>query len=89
MEPILQGYCLGRLVKPFMERKEKVKIVWAAYSLTMLMLIVMNCRLSTTVAVLIGIFAAFLVMCQTDQRNHEQKIFLAATFFLSAGLPVQ
>ena len=81
VEPILQGYCLGRLAKPFMERKEKVRLVWAAYSLTMLMLIVMNCRLSTTVSVMIAIFAAFLVMCRADPRNHEQKIFLAATFF--------
>lgn len=81
VEPILQGYCLGRLVKPFMERKEKVRLVWAAYSLTMLMLIAMNCRLNTTVTVMIGIFAAFLVMCRTDQRNYEQKIFLSATFF--------
>ena len=81
VEPILQGYCLGRLVKPFMERKEKMRLVWATYSLTMLMLIVMNCRLSTTVSVMIAIFAAFLVMCRADPRNHEQKIFLAATFF--------
>lgn len=81
VEPVLQGYCLSRLVKPFMGRKEKVRLVWAAYSLTMLLPIGMNCRLSTTVAVLIGIFAAFLVMCRADQRNYEQKIFLAAAFF--------
>ncbi len=80
-EPILEGYCLGKLVKPFIERKEKVGLVWAAYSLTRLMLIVMNCHLSTTAAVMIGIFAAFLVMCRTDRRNREQKIFLSATFF--------
>lgn len=81
VEPILQGYCLGRLVKPFMERKEKVRFVWAAYSLAMLIPIAMNCRLSTTVAVWIGIFAAFLVLCRADQRNYEQKTFLAAAFF--------
>ncbi|MDE7477749.1 MAG: ATP-binding protein [Lachnospiraceae bacterium] len=81
VEPVLQGYCLGRLVKPFMERKEKARLVWMAYSLTMLIFIVMNCRLSTTIAVLIGIFVAFLVLCRADQRNYEQKIFLSAAFF--------
>ncbi len=81
VEPILEGYCLGRLVKPFMERKEKVGLVRAAYFLTRLMFIIMNCRLSTTASVMIGIFVAFLVMCRTDQRNYEQKIFLMATFF--------
>ncbi|MDE5698951.1 MAG: ATP-binding protein [Lachnospiraceae bacterium] len=80
-EPILQGYCLGRLVKPFMERKEKVHLVWAVYSLTMLVLIAMNFYLGASSSVMIGISAAFLVMCRTDQRNYEQKLFLAASFF--------
>jgi len=80
-EQILGGYCLGSLVKPFMERKEKVKLVWAAYSLTMLALNVVSCWLSTFTAVVTGIFVAFLVMCRTNRRNYKQKIFLAATFF--------
>ncbi|MDE6364421.1 MAG: GHKL domain-containing protein [Lachnospiraceae bacterium] len=80
-EPILQGYCLARLVKPFMERTAKVRLVWAVYSLAMLLLIAMNCHLGATVSVMIGISAALLAMCRTDPRNYEQKLFLAAAFF--------
>lgn len=81
VEPVLQGYCLSRLVKPFMERKEKVRLVWVVYSLALLILIALNWHLGASGSVMIGISAAFLVMCRIDQRNYEQKIFLAAAFF--------
>lgn len=81
VELILQGYCLGRLTRPFLERKAKVRLVSAVYCLIMLVLTAMNWRLGSTAAVIIAILAAFLVMCRMDQRNYEQKLFLAAVFF--------
>lgn len=87
VELILQGYCLGRLTRPFLERKAKVRLVSAVYCLTMLVLTAMNWRLGSTAAVIIAILAAFLVMCRMDQRNYEQKLFLAAVFFPVLACP--
>lgn len=80
-ELLLQGYCLGRLAKPFLKRKAKVTLVSAVYFLTMLVLNAMDWHMSSTGAVIIAIFAAFLAMCWIDQRNYEQKLYLAAVFF--------
>ena len=53
----------------------------AAYFLTILLLYTM--RLSMDIYVIYGLasLAMFLVICQMDQRNYKQKLFLVVTFF--------
>lgn len=79
-EQILWGYCLWRLMKPFMKRKETAWCVWVAYSLTMMALYAMKFNINST-TVSVGIFAALIVMGRIDRRNYEQKIFLSVAFF--------
>ena len=81
VEQILTGYCLGRLVKPFLARPGKYRRVWAAYSAVMLLLAAMQLHPASSTTMGIGILTAFLVLCLTDKRNYEQKIFLCAAFF--------
>ncbi len=81
VEQILTGYCLGRLVKPFLARPGKYRRVWAAYSAAMLLLAAMQLHPASSTTMGIGILTAFFVLCLTDKRNYEQKIFLCAAFF--------
>lgn len=81
VEQLLTGYCLARLVKPFLARRKKSRHVWAAYTMAMLLLWAMHFHLASSTAVGTGILAAFLVLCLTDRRNYEQKAFLCGAFF--------
>ena len=99
-EQILTGYCLARLVRPFlaqgrelsgsgkpsrpgccMTALQKSRLVWAAYSITILLLGAMQFHLRSSAATGAGVLAAFLVLCLADRRNYRQKIFLCAAFF--------
>ena len=81
VEQVLQGYCFCRLIKPFMEKKERAWYIGVAYFLTMMILYAMNYNPGSSIAVSIGIFAALIVMCWIDRRNYEQKIFLSMTLY--------
>ncbi len=80
-ELLILGYCLYRLVRPFMRSKRKAAEVGAVYALSMLALFVIPLSLSAFAAYAVGTLISFLVMCLTDRRNQEQKVFLAVTFF--------
>ncbi len=77
------------LMKPFIEKKSALK-TGAAYFCVMALLLTIPNDLGNIVAYSLGMCAAFIVMCQTDRRNYEQKLFLAVTFYalrvLSAAL---
>ena len=77
----IEGYCFYRLVKPFMENKKGIFGVGVVYSLTMLLLYILPFHFDSFIAYSIGVFASFLVMCRIEQRNYEQKAFLAVVFF--------
>lgn len=81
VEQILQGYCFCRLIKPFLEKKERAWCTGAVYFLTMMILYAMNCHPDSSTAVSAGIFVALIVMCWLDRRNYEQKIFLSMTLY--------
>lgn len=83
VEQILQGYCLCRLMKPFMDGygRKRVWCIGTAYFLTMLLLYATGYHPGSSTAVGAGIFAALIVMCRVDRRNYEQKIFLSMMFY--------
>ena len=60
---------------------QKSRLVWAAYSMTILLLWAMQFYPRSSAATGAGVLAAFLVLCLADRRNYEQKIFLCAAFF--------
>lgn len=80
-QSFMEGYCLYQLAKPFMKNKIGIFCVGVIYSLTMLMLYMIPLYLDSFIAYSIGVFAAFLVMCQIDRRNYEQKAFIVVVFF--------
>lgn len=69
------------LAVPFMENKKKAFCVGATYLLTMLVLYYMPLHLDRFLAYMIGVLTVFFVMCLTDRRRYEQKLFLTITFF--------
>lgn len=85
-EIFIMGYCLYRFAKSFMENKKWAFCVGVTYSVTMLMLYVIPIHFDKIVAYIIGILTAFIVMCRTDRRNYEQKIFISVTFFSMRGI---
>lgn len=81
VEQLLQAYCFCQLTKPFMVKKERAWCAGAVYLLTMMILYAINYHPGSSTAVSIGLFAALIVMCWSDRRNYEQKIFLTMTFY--------
>ena len=81
MENLIAGYCLYRLIKPFMDHSKRVFCVGIMYFFTMLTLYFMPQMSWNIMAYGIGVFVAFLVMCRIERKNYGQKIFLSVTFF--------
>ncbi len=81
IELCIAGYCLYRLVKPFLRSAKAALTTGGIYFLTMLTLYVMPLYSDAFTAYALGSFAAFLVMCGLERRNYMQKAFLAITFF--------
>lgn len=88
LEMIVMGYCFYYFAKPFMVNKRGVFVTGVAYSVTMLLLYLVPLELNNFMAYSIGILAAFFVMCRIDQRNYQQKVFIAVTFFSLRWLSV-
>lgn len=96
VEIFIMGYCFYYFAKPFMEisseyplsypfgktkKKKWTCCVGITYILTMVILYEIPILFSTFMAYSVGVFVPFLVMCWAEQRNYEQKIFIAVTFF--------
>jgi len=81
IELCIAGYCLYRLVKPFLQSAKAALATGGIYFLTMLMLYVMPFYCDAFMAYALGSLAAFMVMCGLERRNYFQKAFLAITYF--------
>ena len=81
IELCIAGYCLYRLVKPFLQSAKAALTTGGIYFLTMLMLYVMPFYCDAFMAYALGSLGAFLVMCGLERRNYIQKAFLAITYF--------
>lgn len=81
MELCIAGYCLYRLVKPFLQSDVVALAAGGIYFLTMFVLYVAPLYNDVFTAYALGSFAAFLVMCGMERRNYSQKAFLAITYF--------
>ena len=81
IELSISGYCLYRLVKPFLQSIKVAMAAGAAYFFTMFGLYVAPLHCGAFTAYALGSFGAFLLMCGMERKNYTQKAFLAATYF--------
>lgn len=81
MELCIAGYCLYRLVKPFLQSDVVALAAGGVYFLTMFGLYVAPLYNDVFTAYALGSLAAFLVMCGMERRNYSQKAFLTITYF--------
>jgi len=77
----IAGYCLYRLVKPFLRSAKAALAAGGIYFLTMLVLYILPLEVDVFTAYALGSFMAFLVMCGLERNNCIQKAFLAITYF--------
>lgn len=85
---IITGICFGIFVRPYMKKKKEAIAVSTVYITVMLVLYIIPPQIDNFSAYLVGVVAAFAVMCIEDRRNIYQKIFLAITFFAIRWLAV-
>jgi len=81
IELLIAGYCLYRLVKPFLRSTTTALAAGGTYFLTMLALYVLPLEDDAFIAYALGSLTAFLVMCGLERNNCIQKAFLAITYF--------
>ncbi len=81
IELLIAGYCLYRLVKPFLRSTRAALAAGGVYFLSMLAFYVLPLYADAFIAYALGSLAAFLVMCLLEKNNCIQKAFLAITFF--------
>ncbi len=81
IELLIAGYCLYRLVKPFLRSTKAALAAGGVYFLSMLAFYVLPLYADAFIAYALGSLAAFLVMCLLEKNNCIQKAFLAITFF--------
>ena len=81
IELCIAGYCLYRLVKPFLQNAKAALAVGGTYFLTMLVFYVMPLHIDIFMAYALGSLMVFVVMCWMERRNYTQKAFLAITYF--------
>lgn len=77
----MTGYCLVRLVKPFLSEGVKVWTAGVVYCIMMEFLQYMPWYINNFCAYGLGILAAFLTVYWLERKNAAQKIFLGVTFF--------
>ena len=75
---LIEGWLVYGFVKPFM--KKKTYYVGLSYSLVMLILYCVPWEIDYPY--LLGMLAAWIMMCLLDRRNIKQKVFLAASLYL-------
>jgi len=81
IELLIAGYCLYRLVKPFLRSAKVALAAGGIYFLTMLTLYAMPLHNDAFIAYAFGSLMTFLVMYGLERRNYAQKAFLAITYF--------
>ncbi len=80
-EFLIAGYCLYRLVRPFLRSAKVALTAGGIYFLTMSALYVVPIPMDAFMAYALGSLAAFFVMCGLERNNCIQKAFLAVTYF--------
>jgi len=75
---LIEGWLVYGFVKPFM--KKKIYYVGLSYSLVMLILYCVPWEIDYPY--LLGMLAAWIMMCLLDRRNIKQKVFLATSLYL-------
>lgn len=78
-EIVLRGYCLGRMLKPFLEKRRAAFVV-GVYIFGMAILYFLPWLTSPYRAYNIGGIAALIVLCRVDGKRYAQKVFLMVTF---------
>jgi len=81
IELCIAGYCLYKLVNPFLQSARAALAAGGAFTLTMLGFYIMPLHTDAFTTYALGSLISFLVMCGLEQRNYIQKAFLAATYF--------
>jgi len=75
---LIEGWLVYGFVKPFM--KKKIYYVGLSYSIVMLILYCVPWEIDYPY--LLGMLAAWIMMCLLDRRNIKQKVFLATSLYL-------
>lgn len=81
LELCIAGYCLYRLIKPFLQSRRVALTAGGTYVLTMVGLYFVPFHMDVFLAYATGSLMAFLVMCGLERRNYIQKAFLVITYF--------
>ncbi len=77
----------SRLIKPFLIKKGSA-LTGTAYFCVMVLFMAVPNDVGNFMAYSLGMCVAFVVMCVSDRRNYEQKLFLAVTFYALRVLSV-
>ncbi|MCH5256884.1 MAG: GHKL domain-containing protein [Lachnospiraceae bacterium] len=81
IELCIEGYCLNRLLKSFVQRTKVALAAGITYFLAMIVLYLIPPHMGIFTAYLLGSLIAFLIMCIMERRNYTQKAFLAIIYF--------
>lgn len=81
LELCIAGYCLYRLVHPFLQSAKVALAAGGTFIVTMLGLSIMPLHMDAFLTYALGSLLPFLVMCGLERRNYIQKAFLVITFF--------
>lgn len=81
IEIVMGGFCFYCLARPFLVNKRGALWSALAYILVLVLLYKSHLLLGYSTAYSLGTLSAFVIMCLTDRRNYEQKIFITITFF--------
>ena len=78
---LVEAYCLSIWSRSFMSVRAKVWCVSAAYMIAMIVLEYITVVMSGMIVHLIGIMAAFVIMCLTDRGYVKQKFYIMIAFY--------
>ncbi len=81
IEILISGACFFMLAAPFTEKKKSALFAGAVYCVSMATLCFIPVNLDFYSIYGVSMLFTFLVMYETDKRNHRQKIFISALFF--------
>ena len=79
---VIRACFLCSFVKPFLENKKHMTLVWGSYAVPMLIQMAWPGEIGGMTAHTVGVAAAFWGIYLIDRRSGEQKIFLAVAFYL-------
>ena len=81
IELCIAGYCLYKLVNPFLQSTKAALAAGGTFILTMLGFYIMPLHIDAFMTYALGSLMSFLVMCGLERRNYIQKAFFVITWF--------